>query len=83
MAVVTPTPCPCRGHLLGSQTRPVTKTQVPMDGLAAHPAPRWCIGQGGDRQLTPQVVITGSLNTLQHSWQHSFTESCSANTSGS
>jgi hypothetical protein len=33
--------------------------------------------------LTPQVVITGSLNTLQQSWQHSFTEGCSANTSGS
>jgi len=33
--------------------------------------------------LTPQVVMTGSLNTLQHSWQHSFTDGCSANTSGS
>lgn len=34
-------------------------------------------------RLTPQVVMTGSLNTLQHSWQHSFTDGCSANTSGS
>lgn len=33
--------------------------------------------------LTPHVVITGSLNTLQQSWQQSFTEGCSANTNGS
>lgn len=43
------------------------------------------LGLGSKRvcDLTPQVVITGSLNTLQQSWQHSFTEGCSANTSGS
>lgn len=35
------------------------------------------------QNVCPHVVITGSLNTLQHSWQHSFTEGCSANTSGS
>lgn len=34
-------------------------------------------------KLTPHVVITGSLNTLQHNWQHSFTEGCSAKTCGS
>ncbi len=27
--------------------------------------------------------MTGSLNTLQHSWQQSLTEGCSANTCGS
>lgn len=27
--------------------------------------------------------MTGSLKTLQHNWQHSFTEGCSANTWGS
>lgn len=40
-------------------------------------------GEGAAGWLTPQVVMTGSLNTLQHSWQHSFTEGCSANTCGS
>ena len=34
-------------------------------------------------QLTPHVVITGSLKTLQHNWQHSFTDGCSAKTWGS
>ena len=29
------------------------------------------------------VLITGSLNTPQQSWLQSFTEGCSANTSGS
>lgn len=32
---------------------------------------------------TPHVVMTGSLKTLQQSWQHSFTDGCSANTWGS
>lgn len=47
--------------------------------------PEEYLGLGSKRvcDLTPQVVITGSLNTLQQSWQHSFTEGCSANTSGS
>lgn len=34
-------------------------------------------------QLTPHVVMTGSLKTLQHNWQHSFTDGCSAKTWGS
>lgn len=34
-------------------------------------------------KLTPHVVMTGSLKTLQHNWQHSFTEGCSAKTWGS
>ena len=48
-------------------------------------AQRWgvcgCVYKGGG--LTPQVVMTGSLKTLQHSWQHSFTDGGSANTWGS
>lgn len=46
----------------------------------------WTNGRkaGKDRsKLTPHVVMTGSLKTLQHSWQHSFTDGCSANTWGS
>lgn len=38
---------------------------------------------GTQHKLTPHVVMTGSLKTLQHSWQHSFTDGCSANTWGS
>lgn len=34
-------------------------------------------------KLTPHVVMTGSLKTLQHNWQHSFTDGCSAKTWGS
>lgn len=36
-----------------------------------------------EKGRTPHVVMTGSLKTLQHSWQQSFTEGCSANTWGS
>lgn len=43
----------------------------------------WGRGEGTVGWLTPQVVMTGSLNTLQHSWQQSLTEGCSANTCGS
>lgn len=43
----------------------------------------WGRGEGTAGWLTPQVVMTGSLNTLQHSWQQSLTEGCSANTCGS
>lgn len=48
-------------------------------GRAVPPPP----GEREAGRLTPHVVITGSLNTPQQSWQHSFTEGCSANTSGS
>lgn len=34
-------------------------------------------------KLTPHVVMTGSLKTLQHNWQQSFTDGCSAKTWGS
>ncbi len=39
-------------------------------------------GKAGKVQskLTPHVVMTGSLKTLQHNWQHSFTDGCSAKT---
>lgn len=73
-----------RRHLLGGQTRPVTKVQAPQGGGWQ---PTWPHSgtqvREGTGSLTPHVVITGSLNTLQQSWQHSFTEGCSANTSGS
>lgn len=73
----------CRGHLLGGQTRPVTKVQAP-HGWGWQPTwPHGAQVREGMGSLTPHVVITGSLNTLQQSWQHSFTEGCSANTSGS
>lgn len=36
-----------------------------------------------ESKLTPHVVMTGSLKTLQHNWQHSFTDGCSAKTWGS
>lgn len=39
--------------------------------------------QGGRWRLTPHVVMTGSLKTLQHNWQQSFTDGCSAKTWGS
>lgn len=55
-----------------------------MWGVCCQPPPHLPTGSQGQREgLTPHVVITGSLNTPQHSWQHSFTEGCSANTSGS
>lgn len=50
---------------------------------------RWCrkrrqhMVHGGRWRLTPQVVMTGSLKTLQHNWQQSFTDGCSAKTWGS
>lgn len=43
----------------------------------------WIAKKQKKNTLTPQVVMTGSLKTLQHNWQHSFTEGCSAKTWGS
>lgn len=78
MAAELPSPrAHCKGHLLGGQTRPVSEAK------AAHERGLTVVHRSGRGSLTPHVVITGSLNTLQQSWQQSFTEGCSANTSGS
>lgn len=63
MAVVNPTPCPCKGHLLGNQTRPVTKAQVAHGWAGSPRSPKMVHRSGRGQQSHP---TGGDHRVLEH-----------------